>query len=239
VNDTRPTIWPAVLIALGIFILCGALTGVAWWAAGPTLGLFMAPPALLAIVMPQIVSVISRAWQRWAVWLLASIATPLVWFIALPDMPGNNARQVSGCAIVLSAFVLLLIGLTDGLIRSGIRPTASAAVVTIFSLLWLTWPIWLSGHFKGYAEETLTSQLVWAHPLFAMNAVLFDQWDRYQIMYSTLSSLNQDVPYNIPGSIWPAVLMHAVPGAILLLIPLHRSARAIFAVRLATHPHVR
>jgi hypothetical protein len=174
---------------------------------------------LLAIVLPQAVSVSGRAGQRWLIWLLATIAPAIIWFTALPGMDDINARQVGQCVIILAALNLLLIGLTDALLWSGIRPTAAAALTTTLFLIWLTWPIWLSSHLGGRYGESAASWLVWAHPLFAINATLkhFDAWDHTGLMYSTLSVLNQDVPYRIPQSIWPSVSLHAGPAALVLL----------------------
>jgi hypothetical protein len=204
--------------AVLFFLLCLLLVSNCAWAAGRTLGLFLGPPALFGILLPQTVSVLGRASQRWMVWLLACLAPAIIWFFALPGMPGTNARQVAFSLIILSSFNLLLIALTDALLWSGIRPTAAAALVTLISLAWLSWPIWLSGHLAGRAGASIANDLVWAHPLFAMNATLhpFDSWDHYPFMYSTLTTLNQDVPYRIPQSIWPAVLIHAIPAVVIL-----------------------
>jgi hypothetical protein len=216
--DPRPR-GPAVGLAFAIFLLSATLAGICWLAAGPTLGLFLGPPALLCILIPQTVSVTDRAIHRWAIWLLATLGTAIIWYSALPDIVGTNARQVGLCVIVLSALILLLVAATDALLWSGIRPTAAAAWITVLCLIWLSWPIWLSGHLTGHLGETIANRLVYAHPLFAINAALhFDLWDHYPFMYSTLSSLNQDVPYRIPPSIWPAVIVQGAPAAALLLI---------------------
>jgi hypothetical protein len=210
--------WPAVSIGIAFFILCSTLAGICWWAAGPTLGLFLGPPALLALVIPQVVSATGRARHRWLIFVLATFATGIIWFAALPGIAGANARQVISCVIILAAFNLSLIGLTDALLWSGIRPTPAAAAITFIFLVWLTWPIWLSAHLAGHWGESIANSLVLPHPLFAMTAVLhFDLWDHYPFMYSTLSTLNQDVPYRVPPSIWPSVKFHAIPGALIIL----------------------
>jgi hypothetical protein len=224
VNSPSPAVdqidrWPAVGAGIAFFAICSGLAAVCWWAAGPTLGLFLGPPAFLALLLPQVVSVTGRARHRWLVFLLATVSTGLIWFAALPGIAGANARQVGACVIILAALNLLLVGLTDALLWSGIRPTPAAAIVTMICLAWLTWPIWLSAHLAGHFGESIANSLVCAHPLFAMNAVLhFDLWDHYPLMYSTLSSLNQDVPYRVPHSIWPSVFVQALPGAVLLLL---------------------
>lgn len=210
---------PAVGFACALLAFSAALAGICWLAAGPTLGLFLGPPALLCIAVPQIVSVIGRARHRWSTWFFTALGIAIVWYVALPDIVGANARQVGLCVIVLAAFNLALVAVTDALIWSGIRPTAAAAWITLLFLIWLTWPIWLSGHLGGHLGEAVANRLVYAHPLFAINAALhFDLWDHYPFMYSTLSSLNQDVPYRIPPSVWPAVILHAAPAAIILIV---------------------
>ena len=93
----------ALGLALAMLAASAVLAGICWLTAGQTLFLFLGPPALLCIFIPQIASVLGRAKHRWAVWLLATLGTAIIWYSALPDIPGINARQVGQCVIVLAA----------------------------------------------------------------------------------------------------------------------------------------
>jgi hypothetical protein len=60
-----------------------------------------------------------------------------------------------------------------------------------------------------------------AHPLLALDTVfraLGPPWSERFYMYNHLSVLNQDVVYDLPRGILPAVLLHTAIGAIGLLI---------------------
>ena len=64
------------------------------------------------------------------------------------------------------------------------------------------------------------------NPLLAINGVLrerFDMWDRYRIAYQQLTTLNQDVIYALPKTIWPSVGLNIFVGVWgLVLFPKQR-----------------
>ncbi len=54
-----------------------------------------------------------------------------------------------------------------------------------------------------------------AHPLMAINGVVFDRfnfWDRYTIAYQQLTTLNQDVLYTLPKSVFWMAMFHGTMG---------------------------
>ena len=63
------------------------------------------------------------------------------------------------------------------------------------------------------------SRVVAIHPLFAINGVLVNlgAWSHLPIAYRELTTLGQDVPYTLPASVWPMVLVHALYRELALL----------------------
>jgi hypothetical protein len=114
-----------------------------------------------------------------------------------------SARQWYQCGLVMGTLLVPISAvayLVAILTRS--RP-AGIAIVTVTTLAWLSFPIWLAVPLTG-------SQLNWStrlHPLFAINHVLnsLGIWTEQQRAYS-LTTFGQDVQYQMPRSIWPVVL---------------------------------
>jgi hypothetical protein len=128
------------------------------------------------------------------------------------------------CVLVLAGFVTVLAGIAL-LFRSFKLPAPLASALTVVpALLWLTWPVWLS----PWLTEPLASWLVPAHPGFAINSVLkhLGTWDHAPIAYSTLTVLDQDVPYHLPPTILPSVVLHAMIGACAGWVAFVRAKRA-------------
>jgi len=100
----------------------------------------------------------------------------------------------------------------------------------LVGLAWLTWPVWMSPWIAG--RDELVGALVRPHPPLAVNGVLVGEagmWHQRQFAYH-LTTLDQDVPYVLPTSVWPAVLLHGIVGGVCLgavgLLPLARRRRA-------------
>jgi hypothetical protein len=191
---------------------------------GANLGLFLGTLLLVTLCTPA---------------LALSVALRLVWAPAGSIVLGaggvwllfaSNADVTTGewvrCCLVLAAYVVALAGLAS-LLRDCVRAPLASALTVLPALLWLTWPVWLS---HGLTEP-LTSWLVPAHPGFAINAVLkhLGTWDHAPIAYSTLTVLDQDVPYRLPASILPSVAIHALIGAsaITVVIARHKQVRTV------------
>ena len=90
-----------------------------------------------------------------------------------------------------------------------LNPSA-AAIATLLALAWLTWPIWFSPALRGPGAEKLVAWLVAAHPLFAVNGMLHLRlgiWNEFGIAYH-LTSLQDEVAYSLPNSVFPCVLLH-------------------------------
>ena len=192
---------PAFSLSTLMTLWCG-------WATGANLGLFLGSLLLAATCLPGLVAAEEPA-LGWAVAVAASVGAAIVWGIFSLHVD-VTATELCRCLIVYTAFACALAGLTT-LLRAGrfVAPIAAAFVV-LTAMAWLTWPVWLSPWLTQRAADWLTP----AHPLFAVNAVLrhLGTWDRQPIAYRMLTVLNQDVPYRLPASIAPALLLHLLIG---------------------------
>jgi hypothetical protein len=135
----------------------------------------------------------------------------LVWLIALFNSP-VTLIQLLLCYMLLAAWCVGLWGLTYAVARMGLSlEIIASAIVVGIALLWLTSPIWLPAS-TGMSINSLLS----VHPLFALNGVLKDLgiWTQHPLAYRYLFTLGQDVPYTLPASVWPCVVVHGAIGLV-------------------------
>jgi hypothetical protein len=182
---------------LALSILAAALC---YLAAGTSLGFYVGPVALLALMLPPLV-----AGERDPVRSLIIAAATLdgiglAWLIAAVAGQATLLQWLA-CYVTVAAFASSLWGLTS-LLRS-------ATIVTLIALTWLTWPVWM----PTTLSSTAAAWLAPAHPLLAINHVMIDLgvWTQQRLMYR-ITTLGQDVPYTLPRSIGPCVLVHALIG---------------------------
>ena len=139
-----------------------------------------------------------------------------VWLVAA-FRPEITLLQWLYSYMLLIAYATLIAGMSTALLRLRLVPVAASAITVIFSLIWLTWPVWLSPYLRGPRADAIVARLVWVHPLFAINGVLasLGTWGHWPIAYRQLTTLGQDIPYTLPASIWPGVLVHLSVGVLL------------------------
>ena len=198
---------PALLISAAATAWCRSATG-------PTLGLFLGGLLLATLIAPPL-TIGDPPRRAWLPITGIILGTALVWAASL------QAADVSiwewlRCSLVLAAYILALGGLASLLVSIGIPSPPAAGLVILLGLLWLTWPVWLS----RWLTQSMADWLVPANTVFAVNATLrhLGTWDRAPLAYRVLTSLNQDVPYRLPGSIAPACVAHALIGAVAMLL---------------------
>ena len=178
----------ALLIA---FILSLAGSWVSYIAAGATLGLLIGSVTFTALVTPPLALVVSQSAARPLVALAATAGSFVVWIFAIPIVDSLQ------CALVLFAFTLAVLALR------------SPAIAVIVAIGWLSVPFWM--------DSQRVASLVAYHPIFAMNGACkwLGVWTQQPILYR-LSTLGQDVPYQLPTSIWRCVIAHGIIGLALL-----------------------
>jgi hypothetical protein len=199
-NSKRTVI---VALALGI-----ASAFASYLASGATLGLLVGSVAFAALITPPLALAVSQRSWRALIGPAIVAGNLVVWMFSF------SIVDCIQCGLVLMAFVCALIAIVQALLmlRSG---TLAIALTTLIALAWLSFPIWL--------RSDRTASLVAFHPIFAMNSVstLLGVWTQQPILYR-LTTLGQDVPYALPTSIWPCVILHGVIGLVLLIPARHR-----------------
>jgi hypothetical protein len=195
----------AFLLSLLIVVACRQIAGV-------SLGLFFGAVGAAAFIVPPLAAARLPAVH----WLVVPCATTLGAAVVWTFSPAETLtwRQWSACSLTLLAYATALGGIVVLATSLGVPRVPAAGTVTVVGLLWLTWPVWLAHALLTPTGDAIVAWLVPAHPLFAINGVLihFDSWDRLPLAYTRLSNLNQDVSYTLPGSIRPAVVVHALVG---------------------------
>jgi ABC-type polysaccharide/polyol phosphate export permease len=180
-------------------------------AAGPTLGLFFGSVLMAALLVPPLCLIRRELFHSMMITASVCDGLALVWLIALFNAPVTLVQLLLCCAI-LAAWCVALWGLTCAIdrINSSVEIIASAIVV-VAALLWLTCPIWLPAS-TGRSINPLLS----VHPLFALNGALKELgfWTQHPLAYRYLFTLGQDVPYTLPDSVWPSVLVHGAIGLV-------------------------
>jgi hypothetical protein len=202
----------ASLISL---IVSVAATSWCWWLAGAGLALFLGAVLLAAFYVPST----ALAEQRLVRWLTAwAVVVGIcgVWLASLPYVDVTLSEWFR-CDMICIAFVFALVGIASSLARLRMAAPIAATTTLTLAIAWLTWPVWLS----PLLTQRAVNWLVPAHPLLAINGVLqhLGSWDRAPIAYRQLTILNQDIPYHLPRSIFPAVAVHTAI-AIMGLLPL-------------------
>jgi hypothetical protein len=185
------------------FAIAGIGVGLCFIAAGESLGFYLGPAMVMTLILPVMVAARVRLRDSMIVAGAMIDAVGIVWLIAVFG-PNLTFVQWLACYLVLAAYAFALAALA--------RATA-AWIATLLGIAWLTWPVWTS----PFLNITLARWGTPAHPMLTINAVLLDHgvWLEQPLMYR-YSVLGQDVPYALPQSIWPCVVMHALIGLLLL-----------------------
>ncbi|HEY2585329.1 MAG TPA: hypothetical protein VGI81_06150 [Tepidisphaeraceae bacterium] len=217
----RPALSLAFRSALPALLLSSLATLWCRWMVGANLGLFLGTLLLITLCTPPLaLSVPIRL--AWAPTASILIGASIIWAISA-SAADIIATEWLRCCLVLASYVVALAGLALLFRFIGLPAPLASALVVVPGLLWLTWPVWLS---HGLTEP-VAGWLVPAHPGFAINAILkhLGTWDHMPIAYGTLTVLDQDVPYRLPSSIVPTILVHALIGASAVIVVSARHKR--------------
>lgn len=142
----------------------------------------------------------------------------VVWLIAMFRSDVTFAQWLAAY-VLLAACVTGVAGVAAALSRFLMRKLFAAAVTVTLSLAWLTWPVWLSAWVERAAVADGMRWLIPLHPLLAINGLLahLGVWGEWPLMYR-LTSLGQDVPYELPSSVALCTAVHFLLGGALLLL---------------------
>jgi hypothetical protein len=215
----RHPIW----IAIPGFALSVALTSACYAAAGASLGLYFGGTLLATIVAPPVVLAHETLARRAFAYAGVVDGVGLVWLIAALRSETTLGDWLA-CYVLLAAYVLALAGLALLMLRLRAGAIAASATAVVAGLLWLTWPVWLSPWLSGDRGAAIVAWLAPAHPLLAINGVLFHlgAWSEQQLAYH-LTNLQQDVPYRLPTNALPSIAAHLLIGAALAFLGARQS----------------
>ena len=209
IAPSRPNAFRGSLYPFGCVLLAAAATALCRDAAGVSLGLFFGGFAAATLLVPSLTAGEDAPRRRVLIPCGVTLGVAAVWLTVTGER--LTFSQWLACSVALLAYASALCGITFTLLSARFNPAAAAALVTFPSLLWLTWPVWLSHALLRPGGDAAVAWLVPAHPLFAVNGVLihFDTWDRHPLAYARLTVLNQDVFYALPRGVLWATLAHA------------------------------
>jgi hypothetical protein len=194
-------------------LLAGLAGGFGSYAGvGHSLWLFFAPLLIGTFLIPYFVLAESGSCRRLAACGLVAIGIAIAWRI----VTNLSFTDWLRCVCVTTAYVAALGGLAVAFERAGIGSTFAAGLTAVLGFAWLSWPIWLCPWLDGPHAQTIVNALAIAHPLLALNRVVFDlyrEWDRYPLMYQ-ITILNQDVLYEIPATIGYSCAAHVALGTL-------------------------
>ena len=206
-----------LVIVVPPLLLAVALTACCYAFAGATLPLYLCGLALGMVLAPPLVLAHDERTNRLLAAASAADGVGLVWLVTVFRSDVSFGQWLAAY-VLLAGCVLAAAGIAAALSRAVGSLFASAAA-TLFSLAWLTWPVWLSAWVDHAAVVRAIGRFVPVHPLLGLNGVLahLGVWGELPLMYQ-LTSLGQDVPYNLPASAAASTAAHALLGGALLLL---------------------
>ncbi len=201
VSHIRRTSWPGALASLAAGLLLAAVGGVA---TDDPIGRGFWGVVSIVLLLPMAASIGVSRRVDFVSYALACV--PIVGFV--------TCESGVSPAIVVAAVAFSLIGLLALADRLRIPGAFAIGVLIVQSALVLTWPIWAAKLLLKFDSQWLVDLLVKIGPLFAINASLdpTDAFTHRPLAYR-LMNLGQDIPYTMPMSIWPCVIVHALTGA--------------------------
>lgn len=216
-------------------LLCVAASLAGYAVAGASLGLFFWGFFVLSFFVPA--AVLAARDTKEALTRIGSTtaAVAIVWLIAVwqsPDTIGQWAQLV----LVLAAY-----GLAIGMIamlaaRTHMGFPLANGLAVILGVAWLTWPLWFLPYLARFDVGT-ANFIVDIHPPLVANGILVSEspWTERSLAYQ-LTSLNQDVPVELPKHGWLCIAVHGGLGILILLaLPRRRHPAPIVIVKTAGH----
>lgn len=197
---------PGFILALGSAIVC-------YFAAGDRLGLLFGGVLTATLIVPFLVLAERRRADRAIVAGAVIVAIGIVWLA--PALAGRISWGAwLACVGVLAAHVLALGTVASLLRRLGLSGASAGGAVVLLALAWLTWPFWLSPWMTWSNRQEVVAALVAGHPLFAINGAIGGQfWPNHLLSYHLMNVMN-DIPYELPRSVWRMVIVHGGIAAV-------------------------
>lgn len=197
------------VIAMTVGLL---LAAAGWWIASEPIGRALWNVVGVVLVLPLAM----RDNARGSTADIASYAcATLPMFIATAIASGFSA------ALVVASVAFSLLGMLALLVRIGIPTGFAIGLLLVQGVLFLTWPVWAAHLLLKFDSQWLVDLLVKIDPIFAINGSI-DPTDAitHRPLAYRLMNLGQDIPYTMPRSVWPCMIVHVAAGLPGLLLHL-------------------
>ncbi len=216
-GDRRGMLW---CIALPL-VAGGAAGIVCYLIAGNSLDLFLGGLCFTSILVCPMAAIAGRLPGTLFVSLALTLGMACSWFLPVHERLIAPGQWIM-CLLVLWTFLFALSSLVLVMMRLGLSAIASVTWVQALAIAWLSWPIWLSGILPGVPLRWCVA----VHPLFAINATLTDLgiWTEQQVAYG-LTTMGQDVPYQLPASGWVAIAFQGGVAMLMSVLSVSRISR--------------
>jgi hypothetical protein len=204
-------------VALAPLLLSISSAAACYLSAGASLGAFLGGVIMVTLLVPPLV-VADERWRTRLI-VLGAILLPMwaMWGVVTVNSPPSSkvyVREWAASCVVLAAYGLALMGVAVMLRLTRLPAVGCAAVAVVLGLAWLTWPIYMSRSWEGTASAGVVSFFARFNPALVINGQVFRAlglWTEQSIAYR-LTDLSQNVPYALPQSIFPCVLLHGLVG---------------------------
>jgi hypothetical protein len=197
-------------------LLCVAASLVGYAVAGPSLGLFFWGFCVLSFFVPA--AVLAARDTREALIHIASTtaAVAIVWLVPVCQTPDTLA-QWAQLVLVLASYGLAIGMVTLLAARTHMGFPLASGLAVLLGMAWLTWPLWFLPYLMRFSTGT-ANFMVDIHPPLVANGILVSEspWTEKSLAYQ-LTSLNQDVPVELPKRGWLCIAVHGGLGMVLLL----------------------
>ncbi len=191
----------------GAALLTGGIAGLLVMTTGAGLAWYLLGPFLLAVIVPPLVAVETRARDRLLLAGGAIDGVGCAWLIAAAG-PSLTLSQWFICYLVIAAFGLAIAGLAALLARVRLPLFVASFLTSAIGLIFLGWPVWMSPWIRSNAP--MLSLGIATHPPLVLNGVLrhLGFWSESAGYEWTV--LGQDVAYALPDSALVCIAAHVV-----------------------------
>lgn len=183
---------------------------VLWAVTGNSLGLWLGGYA----VGGMLAAALAVGRTSWLERTLAtgSAADPVaaVW-LASTLLTGGSIWAWFACTILLYTTTAVAAATALLVAAPRVPPVVGSTVAAVLFIGWLAYPVW-GGR---TIDRRVASGLSDFHPLIAANGQQASQgvWLERPLAYR-LTVLGQDVPYGLPGTVWPSATLHLLIAAL-------------------------
>jgi hypothetical protein len=191
-------------------ILATAAAAVLWAVTGNSLGLWLGGYAISGMLAAA-VAMGRTSWLDRAL-ATGSAADPMaaVW-LASTLLTGGSIWAWFACTILLYTTTAAAAAIALLVSSPRVPAVVGSTVAVVLFMGWLAYPVWGGRSIDRRVARGLSDY----HPLIAVNGqqARLGIWLERPTAYR-LTVLGQDVPYGLPGTVWPSATLHLLIAAL-------------------------